>query len=67
MTARERKYIEARIEQFEKWCKKEETAARRSDDQEEKDEHYYQARLHDCAANTLWNLLNHLEDKDYKT
>lgn len=65
MTARERKYIEAQIAQFESWCKKEEAAARRSDDQEEKDEHYYQARLNDCAANTLWNLLNDLEGKDY--
>lgn len=37
-----------------------------SDDQEEKDEHYYQARLHDCAANTLWNLLNDLESKNYR-
>lgn len=34
--------------------------------QEEKDEHYYQARLHDCAANTLWNLLNDLESKNYR-
>lgn len=66
MTVRERKYIEARIAQFESWCKKEEAESRRSDDQEEKDEHHYQARLHDCAANTLWNLLNDLESKNYR-
>lgn len=65
MTARERKYIEAKAEQFERWSKKEIAKARQSDDHEEKDEHYYQARLHDCAANTLWNLLNDLEGKDY--
>ena len=66
MTVRERKYIETRIVQVERGCKKEEAEARRSDDQEEKDEHYYQARLHDCAANTLWNLLNDLESKNYR-
>lgn len=66
MTVRERKYIETRIVQFERWCKNEQEEARQSDDQEEKDEHYYQARLHDCAANTLWNLLNDLESKNYR-
>ena len=65
MTARERKYIEVQIEQFERWSKKEDAKARQSNDQEDKAEHYYQARLHNCAANTLWNLLNDLENKDY--
>lgn len=65
MTARERKYIEAKIAHFEELCKEEEAKARRSDDQEEKDKHYYEARLSDCAANTLWNLLSRLESKDY--
>ena len=66
MTVRERKYIETRIVQFERWCKNEQEEARRSDDQEEKDEHYYQARLHDCAADALNNLLIRLENKDYQ-
>lgn len=66
MTARERKYIEAKAEQFERWYEKEMAKARQSDDQEEKKEHYYQADLNDCAANTLRKLLKELETKDYK-
>ena len=66
MTVRERKYIETRIVQFERWCKNEQAREPESEHQEEKDEHYYQARLHDCAANTLWNLLNDLESKNYR-
>ena len=45
MTARERKYIEAKAEQFERWSKKEIAKARQSDDHEEKDETYYHATL----------------------
>lgn len=65
MTARERKYIQALMNQHETWSREEETEARKSDDPEEKALHTREAMKHSSAALVLERVLEHLEQKDY--
>ena len=65
MTAKERKYIQALMNQHEAWSREEETEARHSDDPEEKALHTREAMKHSSAALVLERVLDHLERKDY--
>lgn len=65
MTAKERSYIQALMNQHETWSREEETEARRSDDPEEKALHTREAMKHSSAALVLERVLEHLEQKDY--
>ena len=65
MTARERKYIQALMNQYKTWSREEETKARKSDDPEEKALYTQEAMKHNSAALVLERILDHLEQKDY--
>lgn len=65
MTARERNYIQALMNQHETWSREEETEARQSDDPEKKALHTREAMKHSSAALVLERVLEHLEQKDY--
>lgn len=60
MTKKEIRYIEEQIEKSRKWAEEEREVAMKSDDKEVKANHYLEARLNDCAATTLENLLSEL-------
>ena len=61
MTKKERFYIERQIEKFERWAN-EELSRVDSLLGNERKECYFQYELNSCAANTLRNLLNDLEE-----
>ena len=65
MTARERKYIQALMNQYETWSREEETKARKSDDPEEKALYTQEAMKNSSKALVLERILDHLEQKDY--
>lgn len=65
MTARERKYIQALMNQCETWSREEEREARKSDAPEEKALHTQETMKHNSAALVLERILDHLEQKDY--
>lgn len=60
MTEKEIRYIEAQIAKNVTWAAEEREIAMNSDDKDVKADHYLQARLCDCAATTLENLLSEL-------
>lgn len=60
MTKKEIDYIKEQIAKNAKWAEEERVIAMNSDDKEIKADHYLQARLCDCAASTLENLLSEL-------
>ena len=57
MTKAEKAYIEKRSEQFWNWGREERNEAAKAQTAEEREEHLLQARLNECASNTLDNLL----------
>lgn len=65
MTAKERSYIQALMNQHEAWSREEETKARKSDDPEEKALYTQEAMKHSSKALVLERVLDHLEQKDY--
>uniref|UniRef100_A0AAU8B379 Uncharacterized protein n=1 Tax=Dulem virus 203 TaxID=3145680 RepID=A0AAU8B379_9VIRU len=62
MTKKQVAFINTRIVEFFRYAQEELAEAKSCDDSSERDEHYLQARLNECAANTLCNLLSDMED-----
>ena len=60
MTKKERAYIEAKARKFESWALWERKQARKFP--ADRSEHLEQARLNECCASTLFNLLLDFEE-----
>jgi len=63
MTKKEIAYIKKHTARFLKWEEEERKEAHQAETTEEREDHLLQARLCECAANTLLNLLVDLNDK----